>query len=177
MEKKRARSGKGGFTLLETVMALSIAAMAAVFAVGFLHPQIQLYYEFDRKSQAKVMCGQAYMELEKKLRYGYMYSLDAGKPEELAYYVRRDNPGTVEEDGTVYEKLPPVKRWPRISADTLDVDVRNGMNLKLDFSGSSGREARVKIQIIDEDEVVFQQDTLIQSMYDYHVETEGDNGR
>lgn len=157
-------------------MALSIAA-AAVFAIGFLHPQIQLYYEFDRKSQAKAMCGQAYMELEKELRYGYMYSFDAGKPEELAYYVRRDKPGTVEQEGTVYEKLPPVKRWPRISADTLDVDPKDGMSLQLDFSGTSSKEARVKIQIIDEDEVVFQQDTLIQSMYDYHVESEGDDGR
>ena len=40
----------GGFTLLETVMALTIASIALLFFTGFLVPQLKLYYRFGRTS-------------------------------------------------------------------------------------------------------------------------------
>lgn len=52
--------------MIETVAALSIAAVLAVFISGFIHPQMKLYYDLDRISQAKAMCGEAYRGLEEK---------------------------------------------------------------------------------------------------------------
>lgn len=92
MNGRNVRDGCQGFTLLELVAALSITAVIGVFAAGFLHPQVKLYYGFDRLAKAEGMCGQAYTKLEGLLRYGYMYHVEPGYPETLAYYVRE--PGT-----------------------------------------------------------------------------------
>ena len=62
--------------MIETVAALAIAAVLAVFISGFIHPQMKLYYELDRLSQAKAMCSEAYRGLEEKLRYGYVFFCD-----------------------------------------------------------------------------------------------------
>lgn len=173
----RTRLGHNrGFTLLEMVMALSIAAVVGVFAAGFLHPQIELYYEMDRKSQAKGMCTQAYMELEKILRYGYIYYYDPACPEELLYYVRENGTGEVVEHGTVYEKLPPVIRWPSLSADDLDIEEYGGMSLELDFDGTTRQEAKVAIRVVKDGETVYEQDAVIRSMYGYQVEGAGSHG-
>ena len=84
MNGRNVRDGCQGFTLLELVAALSITAVIGVFAAGFLHPQVKLYYGFDRLAKAEGMCGQAYTKLEGLLRYGYMYHVEPGYPETLA---------------------------------------------------------------------------------------------
>ena len=165
-----------GCPLLETVMAWSIAAVVGIFAAGFLHPQIELYYELDRKSQAKGMCTQAYIELEKILRYGYIYYYDPSYPEELSYYVRENETGEVVEHGTIYQKLPPVFKWPSISADNLDVEEYEGMSLELDFHGTTRQEAKVVIRVVKDGETVYEQDAVIPSMYGYQVEGAGSHG-
>ena len=97
-------TGSRGFTLLETVIALAITAVVTVFAIGFIRPQIGLYNEFDQLSQAKAMCAEAYVKLEKVLRYGYVYHADPDRPDELAYYIRKTEPyeSVHESDGSVY---------------------------------------------------------------------------
>jgi len=169
---RNVRDGCQGFTLLELVAALSITAVIGVFAAGFLHPQVKLYYGFDKLAKAEGMCGQAYTKLEGLLRYGYMYHVEPGYPETLAYYVRE--PGTpnpsCDVDGITYEKLPPVSGWTHISADDLDVDTFDGMTLELDFDGTQARKAKVLIRIMKDEETVYEQEAVIHSMYEYQVE-------
>ncbi len=172
MNGRNVRDGCQGFTLLELVAALSITAVIGVFAAGFLHPQVKLYYGFDRLAKAEGMCGQAYTKLEGLLRYGYMYHVEPGYPETLAYYVRE--PGTpnpsCDVGGITYEKLPPVSGWAHISADDLDVDTFDGMTLELYFDGTQAREAKVLIRIMKDEETVYEQEAVIHSMYEYQVE-------
>lgn len=75
----------GGFTLLETVMALTIASIALLFFTGFLVPQLKLYYRFGRTSEAKQVCGRIYREIEEQLRYGYDFAVDPEDPATLYY--------------------------------------------------------------------------------------------
>lgn len=70
----------GGFTLLETVMALTIASIALLFFTGFLVPQLKLYYRFGRTSEAKQVCGRIYREIEEQLRYGYDFAVGEDGP-------------------------------------------------------------------------------------------------
>lgn len=179
MAERKYSDNNSGFTLLEIVAALAMASMTAIFTMGFLHPQIRLYYDSDRRSQAKAMCAQAYMELEQVLRYGYVYRVDPIRQDEISYYVRKDNPGPemVLEHGPVYEKLPPVANWPVISADDLDVEEREGMKLELDFKGTSNREARVVMRVRKDDVTVYEQEAVICSMYGYSVEGENSHER
>lgn len=172
MTERNIRDGCQGFTLLELVAALSIAAVIGGFAAGFLHPQAKLYYGFDRLAKAEGMCSQAYTKLEELLRYGYVYYVEPGHPETLSYYVRE--PGisrpSCEVNGITYEKLPPVSGWPHISADDLEVDAFDGMTLELDFDGTETGQARVLIRIMKDEETVYEQEAVIHSMYDYQVE-------
>ena len=80
--------------------------------------------------------------LEKVLRYGYVYHADPDRPDELAYYIRKTEPyeSVHESDGSVYEMLPPMDKWPRIAAGDLEVEEMDGMTLELDFGGTTSRE-------------------------------------
>jgi len=173
---KGNRTGKNnsGFTLIETVAALSIAGVLAVFISGFIHPQMKLYYDLDRISQAKAMCSQAYRGLEEKLRYGYVFYCDYRDTGVLSYYVRdRQKIPELEEGGLYYEELPPVKEWPVISAEELDVAKMSGMDLELDFSGTKNTRAEVSIKVKKDGEVIYEQEAVIGSMYGYTMDEEG----
>ena len=47
----------GGFTLLETVMALTIASIALLFFTGFLVPQLKLYGSGGPRRQNRYAAG------------------------------------------------------------------------------------------------------------------------
>lgn len=162
-------AGKEGFTLLETVMALAITAIMSVFLSGFLHPQMKLYYEFERISQARGMCYEAYVEIERALRYGLIYYCDSERPEELSYYERAANvpvKAFSREEG-LCEYAPSVERWPRLTADDLDVVEMSGMHIELDFSGTQDSQVCVAIRVMSGETLVYEQDAVIGSMYSY----------
>ena len=112
------------------------------------------------------------MELERVLRYGYVYHADPDRPDELAYYIRKTEPyeSVHESDGSVYEMLPPMDKWPRIAAGDLEVEEMDGMTLELDFGGTTSREVRALLVVKKEEEQVYEQEVVIRSMYDYEIE-------
>lgn len=170
--KRGKLGGKKGFTLLETLLALTIGAMASVFFGGFLIPQMKFYYDFDRRTQAKTMCSEAYGELEEILRYGYMYHCNPQTPEKLFYYTRAHGPGTREDRENRRSHIPGVETWPVLTAGDLDVSPSDRMDLKLDFRGTTNRTAEVVIQAVWNEEVIYEQEAVINSLYWYEM-TEG----
>ena len=109
---KGSGTGKnsGEFTLIETVAALAICCGPGCIYFGFIHPQMKLYYELDRLSQAKAMCSGAYRGLEEKLRYGYVFFCEYRDTGVISYYVRdREEIPDIKEGRSYYEELPPVE--------------------------------------------------------------------
>lgn len=155
MHEKKTRTGKmcgknsGGFTLLETVLVISVSAVTGVLLAGFLAGQIRFYNVFEEKSQAESMCAQAYARLEEYLRFGCEFYADPDRTDELVYSVR-------EKDG---------KKTFRIGAFDLNVDRMGNLELKLDFSGTDTETVRVRILVMSGEREAFRRDAVIRSFY------------
>ena len=83
--------------------------------------------------------------------------------------VRTHGTGTPEE-GPVYEVIPPVYMWPVIGAKDLPVDGMEDLTLALDFQGTLSREVKARIMVMSGEEIFYEQDVVIHSMYDYQIE-------
>lgn len=66
---------KQGFTLLEIVISLAITAVAGVFLMGFLSPQIRLFNKASDQESAKAACAGAINVIQEKIRNGKDFSL------------------------------------------------------------------------------------------------------
>lgn len=121
------------------------------------------------------MCHEAYVKLERALRYGFIYYCDSSNSDELAYYERSGNVNVLDldKDEGFCEDVPGVKYWPRITAEDLDVDSMDGMKLELDFTGSKGAMVRVKFRIMEGDILVYEQEAAIGSLYEYRIKGAG----
>lgn len=154
---------------METLLALSIAASAAIFFGSFLIPQMKFYYDYDCMSQARTMCRQAYIKLEETLRYGYMYAYDPAGPGEIFYFTREDGPKSLEERADKWNEIPAFKTWPSLTAGDLDVRTFGSMSLELDFSGTVPRGVKVKIRVVREGDMIYEQEASIESLYWYDI--------
>ncbi len=182
MNRESHMSGKGGFTLIETVVVVAITAVVGLFLTGFLSSQLKIYLRFDETLSAKMVCSSAYSRIEKELRYAYVYYEDPGDPGSLRYYVRPEMPLELR-DRLGNLKLPSVSGWPSLCSEDMEDIGRDDMRLELDFTGTSPYEAHIRMTVTapagaDGDEpgrVIYIQDVVIPSLYSGESREEGIN--
>ena len=150
----------GGFTLLETVMALTIASIALLFFTGFLVPQLKLYYRFGRTSEAKQVCSRIYREIEEQLRYGYDFAVDPEDSATVYYHVRETERSGYRSGGGEDGPL-------QFDGTLLDGGQELGMRPELDFTGTDEDTVCVRIRLLEEneDEVIWEQEAYVSSLY------------
>ena len=150
----------GGFTLLETIMALTIASIALLFFTGFLVPQLKLYYRFGRTSEAKQVCSRIYREIEEQLRYRYDFAVDPEDSATLYYHVRETERSGYRSGGGEDGPL-------QFDGTLLDGGQELGMRPELDFTGTDEDTVCVRIRLLEEngDEVIWEQEAYVSSLY------------
>lgn len=141
-------------------MALSIAALSMMLFGSFLFPQMEFYYDHNRRSQAMAMCSEAYIKMEKILRYGYLYACDPEQPEELFYFIRAEET----EEG----RVPPYRTWPCLSVEDLEISSFGDMSLELNFDGTTDGEVKVKMEAVRDNRVIYEEEAHIRSLYWYN---------
>lgn len=170
MSRKSHLYGKGGFTLIETVMTVAIVAVIGLFLTGFISSYLKMYLRYDETLSAKMVCSRAYGQIEKELRYAYVYYADPADAGSLRYYVRPERPLEMR-DRFGNLKLPSVSGWPSLNAGDLEDLSHDGMCLELDFTGTSQDEAHIRMTVTVRDNkgerVLYSQDVVVPSLYRY----------
>ena len=160
----RWMEGSSGATLLEVVIALSIAAVIGIFSISFLMGQMKLYYQYDKKIQAMRMCSGAYDSLEKRICFGYGFYVDPFRPEELAFSVKTERlPET--EYGREIRRSRKAEPKERIKAEDLETGSQGDMKLELDFSGTSGEQVKVVMRVMEDGKEIYRREAEFSSMY------------
>lgn len=155
--------------MIETVMTVAIAAVIGLFLTGFISSHLDLYVRCDETLRAKVMCSQAYGQIERELRYAYVYYTDPEDPVSLCYYVCPDEQREAR-DRFGRLRLPDPSSWPSLSEGDLTEFCRDGMSLKLDFKDSCPDEAHICMAVVasdgeEGDRLLYRQDVVISSLY------------
>jgi prepilin-type N-terminal cleavage/methylation domain-containing protein len=66
---KRSRT-RGGFTLIEIIIAIAISAIVGVFLMTFLTPQIRIYGKMNSQENAKTECAAVMNAIRKNIHDG-----------------------------------------------------------------------------------------------------------
>lgn len=168
--------GKDGFTLIETVMTVAIGAVIGLCLTGFISSQLKLYVRCDETLRAKIICSRACGQLERELRYAYVYYTDPEDSGSLCYYVRPEKEREAR-DRFGRLKLPPPSAWPSLSEADLAGLNRDGMQLKLDFKASEPEEAHICLWVVapdgeKEERLLYRQDMVVPSLYRREIRKE-----
>ena len=142
-------SGRRGGTLLELVLYLGIGAVISLFGAEFLRGQADAWGRYERKTQAARLAGAAYFRLEEELRYG------------CDFYVR---PGSEER---LYFRLRTQEGQKSIDGSGLSLRETKGLTLRISFYDTVREEARAEIRVMDGETLLYTQDAVFPSMYDY----------
>lgn len=97
--------------------------------------------------------GLIYVQLEEQLRYGEHFYPDPQDPGRLFYAVRRENSGTKD-----------AKVWKSLGAGELFVDIPQGFETKIDFSGTTDKRAEAEMTILFQGDIVYTQKYTICSL-------------
>lgn len=65
---------RGGFTLLEVIVSLSIAGIVGIYLAGFLKPGLDLYRNSHDSAYGKYLCQKAWEYLEQELRFASCFA-------------------------------------------------------------------------------------------------------
>lgn len=168
----RRMEGSSGATLLEVVIALSIAAVIGIFSISFLMGQMKLYHQYDKKMQAMRICSGAYDRLEKKICFGYGFHVDPSRPQELTFSVKTEGL-PVYENGRGIRRSRKAEARECIKAEDLEAENQGDMKLELDFSGTSGERVKVVIRVMEDGKEICCREAELSSMYSTHSAREG----
>lgn len=64
------KKNKSGFTLIEIIISLSILAIASVFLVNFLAPQVTIYNDALNRTKARTVCNMTVNAIQREIELG-----------------------------------------------------------------------------------------------------------
>ena len=136
---------KEGFTLLELIAVLSISAVVAVWATGFLRSKLTVYRRHMQLSQAESMGAAAAFKITSRVEQSVSFRIDPGK-DDVLYYLEGED-------------------WNSLTQEDIDQVSAGDYRVKLDFSDTEPEIAVVYITILYKEEEIHTRKIELPALY------------